>query len=213
MCRINKRGMDGDGWGGVICMWALQQSGQPLHNRGGVTWMLYNRLAFTTATAAALLFQWRHRTAVQTRAPSRRGKHPVRLWTSAAVLFSSCFVQQIPKPYQDLWYSAYIYLLCELSRQLYCVLRLHCNPGTVCVLASRGRVNKKKKPHKMNDYWILQEKATHPNRHFNTIYWLSLRRFIGMPPRAKYRDCSVSWILPARPSIPHQITLVTLPHF
>lgn len=86
--------------GGVICMWALQQSGQPLHNRGSVTWMLYNRLAFTTATAAALLFQWRHRTAVQTRTPSRRGKHPVRLWTSAAVLFSSCFIQQIPTPYR-----------------------------------------------------------------------------------------------------------------
>lgn len=77
------------GGGGLICVWALQQSGQPLHNCGSVTWMLYNRPAFTT-TAAALLFQWRHRTAVQTRVPSRRGKHPVRLWTSAAVLLSSC---------------------------------------------------------------------------------------------------------------------------
>lgn len=59
----------------MICVWALRRLSLLLHNRGSITWMLCNRRAFA---AAALLFQWRHGTAMQTRAHSRKGKHPAR---------------------------------------------------------------------------------------------------------------------------------------
>lgn len=59
----------------TVCVWALRHLSLLLHNRGSITWMLYNRRA---CAAAALLFQWRHGTAMQTRAHSRKGKHPAR---------------------------------------------------------------------------------------------------------------------------------------
>lgn len=76
--------------------WALRHPRLQLHNCRSITWMLHNRHAFA---AAALLFQWRHGTAMQTRAHSRKAnKNTYCTVTSGALSFRSCMCSLLNLP-------------------------------------------------------------------------------------------------------------------